>query len=65
MSETTLWEVYCVTDSQYERTLSVTKPTVCPVNAGHTIRGVRQAPDDYFIEFGVLNTANIGSTDAR
>ncbi len=34
------WHVYCVTDGQYEteiRTVDQGAPTVCPVNAGHTI----------------------------
>ena len=43
MSETFLWDVFCVTDSRFEQSISPTEPTTCPVDAAHTIRSVRLA----------------------
>lgn len=34
------WEVYCVTESAFVKTWSGSKPTVCPNDSGHTIRGI-------------------------
>jgi hypothetical protein len=31
------WRIYCTTDARYEYTWSETEPTVCPIDAAHTI----------------------------
>lgn len=33
----TRWRVFCVTDSQFEYVWQTSVPTVCPVNAGHSV----------------------------
>jgi len=37
MALTYRWRVRCITDTKNEYTTSATKPTVCPVDGGHTI----------------------------
>ena len=31
------WRIWCTTDARYEYVVSATSPTVCPVNAGHSV----------------------------
>ena len=68
MSRNKLWSVYCADEQIFVNTLSVSKPTECPNNAAHAIRGVRivdETPDRVFLynDNGILKTDDTNSPD--